>query len=176
VTSLSTKSAMAACEPVAKASLMNPALSTAKSAECPIEKSSKPTTTVFFDGACPLCAAEIDFYRKRRGAERLTLVDVSTCPDGTVAEGLTTDEARKRFHVLRDDGRIVSGGQAFTAIWSSLPSFSWLSWIFRARPLAWVLDRAYDIFLRWRPFAQRVAKYLSRKQTKSATEWASQRK
>ena len=30
---------------------------------------------VFFDGACPLCAREIEFYQKQEGASRIAWVD-----------------------------------------------------------------------------------------------------
>lgn len=34
-------------------------------------------TTVYYDGACPLCRAEIEFYAKSEGGERLILHDIS---------------------------------------------------------------------------------------------------
>jgi hypothetical protein len=37
-------------------------------AESPAQPASA-TVTVFYDGACPLCATEIGFYQRRRGAE-----------------------------------------------------------------------------------------------------------
>ena len=32
---------------------------------------------VFYDGACPLCIREIAFYKRRKGADGVTWVDVS---------------------------------------------------------------------------------------------------
>lgn len=114
--------------------------------------------TVFYDGACPLCAAEIDFYRRRRGADQLGWVDVSGCPAETVSEGLTRHAALRRFHVRDGDGRLLSGGAAFAALWRALPRFAWLGRLVERRPFAWLVDRAYDHFLVWRPWLQTLAR------------------
>lgn len=119
--------------------------------------------TVFYDGSCPLCTAEIGFYRRRRGADRVGWVDVSAWPTENVADGLTKDQALKRFHLQDADGRLISGGQAFAVLWSALPGYSWIGRLFRLRPLAWAIDRAYDRFLKWRPGLQGIfARLMSR--------------
>lgn len=107
--------------------------------------------TVFFDGGCALCAREIAFYRKRRGAEAVLWIDVSEVPDGEVAPGLSKNQALARFHARTAEGRLVSGGKAFAHLWSALPAFRMFGGIFRTWPLSWVIDRAYDLFLRFRP-------------------------
>lgn len=114
--------------------------------------------TVFYDGACPLCATEIDFYRRRRGADKVAWVDASACPDSILAPGLTRTEALRRFHVRDASGRCLSGGQAFATLWSALPAFSWLGRLFQRAGLAGLLDRCYDLFLRWRPQLQALAR------------------
>ncbi|MDJ0895419.1 MAG: demethoxyubiquinone hydroxylase family protein [Alphaproteobacteria bacterium] len=114
--------------------------------------------TVFYDGACPLCAREIAFYRARAGADGVSWVDVSRSDDREVAPGLTKDQAMARFHVLDADGRLVSGGTAFARLWEALPGFRPFGRLFRVRPLAWVLDHAYDVFLRFRPRLQAMAR------------------
>src|SRR5512147_47086 len=59
--------------------------------------------------------------------------------------------ALERFHVQDADGRLITGGQAFVVLWTALPGYSWIGRLFRLRPLAWTIDRAYDRFLKWRP-------------------------
>ncbi len=110
--------------------------------------------TVFYDGACPLCLREIGFYRKCKNAEAVDWVDVSQCTDNTVIPGLSKADAMARFHVVGADGTLVSGGDAFREVWHVLPAFRILSRLFRAVPLAWLLNKAYDIFLTVRPAIQ----------------------
>ena len=126
-------------------------------AESPAKQASA-AVTVFYDGACPLCATEIGFYQRRRGAERVAWVDASAGSDSILAPGLTRTDALRRFHVRDASGQWVSGGRAFAALWSALPTFSWLGRLFQIRGLAGLLDRFYDLFLRWRPHLQALAR------------------
>jgi predicted DCC family thiol-disulfide oxidoreductase YuxK len=112
------------------------------------------TTTVFYDGACPLCAKEIAFYQRRKGADRLSWIDVSGAPGPHVAPGLTRDQALARFHVRTADGTLVSGGPAFAALWAALPGFRHLGKLFQTAPFVPLLEAIYRIFLRIRPRLQ----------------------
>ncbi len=113
--------------------------------------------TVFYDGACPLCQREIAYYQDKTGADAVAWIDVSgKVSNDEVAPGLSRDQALSRFHVVDSNGTVVSGGTAFAALWTSLPGFRPLGRLFRLRPLAWALDRAYDLFLRVRPRLQTV--------------------
>ena len=110
--------------------------------------------TVFYDGACPLCAREIAFYRRRRGSDQICWLDVSTSDDGEIAPGLSKDQALARFHVRDGDGKLIAGGRAFAEVWAALPQFRILGNLFRIQPLARALDRAYSVFLKVRPWLQ----------------------
>ena len=119
--------------------------------------------TVFYDGSCPLCIREIGLYRTLRGADALAFVDISQSPDAIVAPGLSKEAAMRRFHVMRPDGRISSGGPAFAHLWAALPGLRWLGRIFLIKPMPCVLDAAYTIFLPMRPSLQRLARRLVRR-------------
>ena len=110
--------------------------------------------TVFYDGACPLCAREIGFYKRRDGADRVEWRDVSASATDEVGPGLSRDQALARLHVLDSEGHLVSGGAAFARLWQALPGFRVLGRLFRYPPLAWALERAYVAFLRIRPRLQ----------------------
>lgn len=112
-------------------------------------------TTVYFDGACPLCRREIAFYQGRRGADDVQWVDVSR-DDVVLPDGLTPDAARARFHVAAADGSLLSGGEAFAYLWTRFPSFRWAGKLASSRPMVWLLDHAYDVFLKFRPRLQRL--------------------
>jgi predicted DCC family thiol-disulfide oxidoreductase YuxK len=118
----------------------------------PMAKAEK--LTVFYDGACPLCELEISFYRRRQGADEVSWVDVSGTSIDEVAPGLSRDKALARFHVMHPDGTLVSGGRAFADLWSILPGFRPWGRLLRYRPLTWVLNRVYNLFLGFRPRLQ----------------------
>ena len=71
-----------------------------------------PKSTVFFDGSCPLCRAEIGCYRREDQYSALCFVDISET-GGIPPEGISQERAMKRFHVRASDGRVLSGAAAF---------------------------------------------------------------
>ena len=132
-------------------------------------RSAVTRTTVYFDGACPLCAREIAFYRRRRGAGAIDWIDVSVLPDGPVTDGLSRRAALARFHLRTGDGRIVSGGAAFAHLWSGLPAFRPLGALTRCWPLSWLADRGYEFFLIVRPWLMR--RIASSRQNAGSNRW-----
>ena len=123
--------------------------------ETPLTYSS-PDLTVFYDGSCPLCRREIAFYRRRVASGRTRWADVSACPPEALPEGLTRQDAMARFHVQRADGALISGAGAFAELWAHTPGFQWLGCVARLPIIHGVLDRAYGIFLDWRPILQKL--------------------
>jgi len=122
--------------------------------------------TVFFDGACPLCQREISWYRQQEGAHEIEWIDVANHSPGSEARlnelGLSRDLALQRFHIQRADGKLISGGKAFIALWSKLPRFQLVAKVLSLPPLAWLTDRLYDVSLRIRPAMQRIARKRSK--------------
>lgn len=111
---------------------------------------------VYYDGSCPLCTAEICYYRKRAGSDRIEWIDVAAAGDSALAaDGLTREAALARFHVRTPDGRLESGAKAFAALWRGLPSFKLLGQIAAAPVISQVLELAYRAFLPLRPWLQR---------------------
>lgn len=115
-----------------------------------------PDLTVFYDGSCSLCRREIEFYRRRVDSNRTRWADVSACPPEALPEGLTRQDAMARFHVQRADGALISGAGAFAELWAHTPGFRWLGCVARLPIIHGVLDRAYGIFLDWRPILQKL--------------------
>ncbi len=111
----------------------------------------------YYDGACPLCAREIGFYRRQEGADRIDWVDISRIDAVDVAPDLPRAKALARFTVRDVDGGLVSGSGAFTRIWMRLPRFRWLATLFAVPPFAWLLEQAYRLFLKFRPRLQAMA-------------------
>jgi predicted DCC family thiol-disulfide oxidoreductase YuxK len=105
---------------------------------------------VYFDGSCPLCRAEIGYYRKQAGAEGLGFFDVSK-GDFTQTVDLTEEAAMSRFHVRQRDGQLVSGAAAFVVIWGQLPRWQWAARIAGLPGAITMLETSYRLFLPLRP-------------------------
>ena len=107
---------------------------------------------VWFDGDCPLCRREIALLRRldRRGAIQFTNVagGETVCP-------IDRRQLLARFHA-REDGRLVSGAEAFAAMWRVIPLLAPLGRLARNRAVLAGLERLYLLFLRLRPRLQRA--------------------
>lgn len=107
---------------------------------------------VWFDGDCPLCRREIALLRRldRKGA--IVFTDLAT---GTGQCPINRAELLSRFHA-REDGRLVSGAEAFAAMWRAIPLLAPLGRLARNRRVLAVLERLYLVFLRVRPGLQKA--------------------
>lgn len=119
-------------------------------------------TTVYYDGSCPLCTAEIGHYASCTGAESLRFVDVSE-NEAELGDGLNTQQAMRRFHVRLADGTLVSGVRAFSAVWKILPRWQWAARFTQIPGATAVLEVAYRGFLPLRPFLSRLAVWFGAK-------------
>lgn len=120
-----------------------------------------PPLTVLYDGACPLCRREIGVYRGLQPGRPLCFADVSD-PSMTLPADTTREQLLARFHVRTSDGRLLSGALAFLALWAALPGWRWLALAGRVPGAAWLMERLYRVFVRWRPALQRWASQLDR--------------
>ena len=119
----------------------------------------EPSLTVLYDGACPLCRREISVYRNLqplRSDAPVCFADVSDAAVSLPPE-TTREQLLARFHVKGRDGVLLSGAQAFLALWSALPGWRWLAFAGRLPGASWLMERMYRLFLRLRPVLQRLA-------------------
>jgi demethoxyubiquinone hydroxylase (CLK1/Coq7/Cat5 family) len=127
--------------------------------------------TVFYDGACPLCEREISFFRRRKGADGITWLDVSRSNTIHVAPDLPKELALKKFHVQEKDGRVISGAEAFASLWTALPAFRFIGRVARTQPLLWILEKLYRQFLKIRPRLQSLIKDRQAEEANSLPPW-----
>jgi predicted DCC family thiol-disulfide oxidoreductase YuxK len=120
--------------------------------------------TVLYDGACPLCRREIGVYRGLQPLHADAPVCFADVSDSALQlpPGTTREQLLARFHVRGRDGALLSGAQAFLALWAALPGWRWLALAGRIPGAAWLMERGYRFFLRWRPMLQRWAFRLER--------------
>lgn len=123
-----------------------------------------PPLTVLYDGACPLCRREIGVYRGLQPLHPDSPVCFADVSDAELRlpPGTTREQLLARFHVRGRDGALLSGAQAFLALWAALPGWRWLALAGRVPGAAWVMERGYRLFLRCRPMLQRWAFRLER--------------
>ena len=107
--------------------------------------------TVWYDGDCPLCLAEISLIQKLdTKRQRLLFIDLTgggACP-------LDRGEMLAKFHAREGEGPILVGAAAFGAMWRQVTPFQPLGWLTKVPPFLWVLNLLYAQFLRVRPKLQ----------------------
>ena len=118
-------------------------------------ESELPKSTVYFDGSCSLCRAEIGYYRRKDQDRALCFIDISET-GSEAPEGTTQERAMKRFYVRASDGRVLSGAAAFVEVWTRLPRWRWAARAASLPGALIALEWGYRIFLPVRPFISRL--------------------
>lgn len=77
---------------------------------------------LFYDGACSVCAAEVEHYGRMDREERLILVDISAPDFDPAPLGITMDELMYQMHVIDRSGTVYRNVEAFWAIWQAFPA------------------------------------------------------
>lgn len=116
-----------------------------------VANSSQPSLTVWYDGDCPICSREIGWLKRQTKAS-VSYVDL------TKARRLPLERAAlmRRFHAQEHDGPLLSGIDAFQALWHRSKYLKPLSLAARYPVTRWMLERIYKCFLRIRPMLQRL--------------------
>jgi predicted DCC family thiol-disulfide oxidoreductase YuxK len=107
---------------------------------------------VWYDGACPLCIREIALMRRLDRAGQIDFVNVA---DPNASCPLDRTLLLARFHAS-ENGTILSGAAAFASMWRAIPLLRPLGLVARNRTILALLERAYLMFLRFRPRLQRL--------------------
>jgi predicted DCC family thiol-disulfide oxidoreductase YuxK len=120
-----------------------------------------PPLTVVYDGTCLLCRREIGIYGDLKPNTLVCFVDVS---DAALPPGTTREQLLAPFRVRSRVGELLSGAQAFLALWAVLPGWRWLARAGRLPGAAWAMERGYRLFLRCGPMLQGWASRLERQE------------
>ncbi len=85
--------------------------------------------TVLYNADCPVCDAEISHYRHAAGRSDapLAFTDINAHRNHLAHRGITDGELKRRLYVLGEGGELLSGVDAFLAIWRRLPGYAWLA-------------------------------------------------
>ncbi len=102
--------------------------------------------TLFYDGQCPLCTAEMQRLRQLAGPE-LALVDIHSLQTDAALPG--RDALLQRLHLRRASQEMLSGLDANVAAWQYTRFgylWRWLRW----PGIRFVADAVYDRWADWR--------------------------
>ena len=110
----------------------------------PIETMPYPLT-VFYDGACPICAREIALMRWMDRHGRLAFCDFSSAAYDAASTGLAVADLSAVIHARWADGRVITAVEVFRGMWEAvgLRSLARLSRLSFVEPL---IVKAYRWF------------------------------
>ena len=110
---------------------------------------------IFYDGACVVCATEIEHYLRRDRDGRLVAMDISS-PDFDPDEyHIPLADFMYELHVIDRNGTIYRGVEAFRAIWQAFPAstvYGLMGAIVTAPVLNPIARLLYQGFARIRPY------------------------
>lgn len=111
--------------------------------------------TLFYDGLCPLCRAEILFLSDRNQAGLLDFVDINSDRYSAEQIGVSCEQALASMMASYDDGEIISGVDVFVEAYrrAKLPL---LAWIFSRPVLRPLFNVAYRFFAKHRHIISKI--------------------
>jgi len=105
--------------------------------------------TLFYDGACPLCQAEILFLSGRNQEGLLDFIDINSERYDPKAVGVSCEQALASMYGQYADGGLIQGAKVFPEAYrrAHLP---FLAWLFSRPYLEPILNVAYRFFAKYR--------------------------
>jgi predicted DCC family thiol-disulfide oxidoreductase YuxK len=101
--------------------------------------------TLFYDGACPLCQAEILFLSGRNQARLLDFIDINSTQFDPQKVGVSCEAALAAMYGQFSSGKLIQGVSVFPEAYrrANLPR---MAWFFSIKPLQPFLKLAYLFF------------------------------
>jgi len=103
--------------------------------------------TVFYDGACPICAREMALMKHLDRKQRLKFCDFSAPGYDAGSTGLDPARLGAVIHAQWDDGMLITGVEVFRAIWQAV-GLGMLAHLSRLPLIDPLLVRGYTWFAR----------------------------
>ena len=101
--------------------------------------------TLFYDGACPLCQAEILFLSGRNQEGLLDFIDINSERYDPISVGVSCEQALASMYGQYADGELIHGATVFPEAYrrANLP---FLAWLFSRKILQSILQFGYRFF------------------------------
>ena len=101
--------------------------------------------TLFYDGTCPLCQAEILFLSSRNLDNLLCFVDVNSSQYDPEKVGVTCEQALAAMYGQYADGTLIHGAAVFPEAYRRA-NLRFLAWLFSRKSLQPFLRYSYQVF------------------------------
>lgn len=112
-------------------------------------QSTAPELTLYYDGQCPLCQAEMAFLQTRNAQGRLAFVDITQAGFERSAQPFTCEAAMAQIHGRLSSGEVLVGVPVFSKAYA-LANLPVLAWLLSRRWLQPVLQPGYVWFAKHR--------------------------
>ena len=105
--------------------------------------------TIFYDGRCPLCSAEMKELRRYDSLGKLGLEDINEPSFGQRFPQIDPIEADRKLHGLLANGTLIYGLDVTHQAWALVGRHKWLR-LLRLPLVCWFADFGYFFFARYR--------------------------
>lgn len=115
--------------------------------------------TVFYDGLCKVCSAEINHYKTKDRQKKVQWIDISNPSFQAQDYNLDPKKIHIEMHAIKSDGTLAIGVDAFLEIWKVIPGFLWLNKLGSTSLTKSVLKVGYTFFVKVRPWLPRYKQF-----------------
>ena len=105
--------------------------------------------TIFYDGGCPLCVAEMQHLYERNGQNKIAFEDIYADDFGERFPHINQQKADRILHGQRADGQIILGLDVTYQAWTLVGKRHWVA-VLRWPIIKHVADAVYLLFARYR--------------------------
>ena len=112
-------------------------------------RTAMPELTLYYDGQCPLCVAEVQFLESRNAQGLLAFVDITQTDFASSGHNISCEAAMAQIHGRTADGQVLVGVPVFANAYR-LAKLPFLAWLLSRRWLMPVLQPAYMLFAKHR--------------------------
>ncbi len=105
--------------------------------------------TLFYDGACPLCAREIAALKGHDVNNVISFVDINDQAQLSKYPHISYSDAQAVLHAIDAQGNILLGLDANVAAWNCVGKMAWLN-VLRAPVIKVIADFFYRMFAKHR--------------------------
>lgn len=110
---------------------------------------------VFYDGDCPICRMEVNWYERMDKRDSISWLDITKFADRELPNDKSREELLGKFHVRDADGNWFIGVDAFARIWRNLPYLNRGALLFSVPGIRGLTEVAYRGFLKWQRWHRR---------------------